>query len=234
MRELLIENQQRRALHLRRKNAAVKIATWYKSVLVERRHRYLIESCQRFKNFSTAAISRLKQRARRRCAARMLDFMQREVSNNKIATAVFKLRRYTVVIQRCWRNRVAAREAQITLLTLQLTKFEGRLLAYNRRKAMGNNANVFAATVRKTVPLHEELKMTLAQSTNLTVSGTSVVHSRTRRVKMDDEEDTMTPQQMLFLNTLTVRLPKSIKDQVPPTLATSTLLDVLGYPREIV
>lgn len=211
MRELLIENKQRRALYVRRKQAAVKIATWYKGLLIDRRHRFLIEYCRRMWNFSAAAMQRLRARARRRCAERMLDFMKRDVSTNTISTAINRLRRYTVLIQRAWRTRVAAREAQIALLTLQLTKFEGRLLTYNRRKTAGNNATVFAATSRRAVPLHEELKLTLQSVGNLSISGQP---ARQRRVKMDDEEDTMTPQQMLFLNTLTVRLPKSIKDQV--------------------
>lgn len=100
-----------------------------------------------------------------------------------------------------------------------MTKFEFNLLAYNRKKASGNNANVFVATARKTRPLHEDLKLTLMRTSGAATRGEiSGVASSTitpqRRVKMDDDEDSITPEQLLFLSTLTVRLPKPIKDQV--------------------
>lgn len=236
MREILMENRQKRAIFLREKEAAVKIATWFKAKLLERRHLFLIISCRQFQKFSTEAMQQYKKRIRFKCALRILDFMQKEVNTTRMMSAVNKLLRYTILIQRykvhlivpffkarlcarCWRSLVASREAQTALLGLQLTKFEGHLLTYNRKKATGNNANVFVATARKTCPLHEDLKMTLMRVTGrvretelFSFSTTGI--ARLKRVKMEDEEDEMTPQQMLFLNTLTVRLPKPIKDQV--------------------
>ena len=216
MRENLVENRQKRALHLRRKEAAVRIASWYKEILTTRRYRYLIDSCRRFKTISTAAFERSRIRARRTCARRILDFMMRETNACQMTIAVQKLRQYTVTIQRCWRSHVATRQAEFTLLMLQLNRFETRLLRYNKRKSVGNRASIFAASVRKTIPLHEEMKTTLSRPL-VALRGTeerSGLEYRHRRVKIEDDEGEMTPQQMLFLNTLTVRLPQAIKDRV--------------------
>eukprot|EP00210_Caulerpa_lentillifera_P004620 g4406.t1 len=220
MKELLITNRHRRAIYLREKEAAVKIATWFKAKLIERRRFQLIESCRRFHQFSTAAVQQNKKRIRKKCALRILDFIQKEINTTQMMSAIQKLLRYTVLIQRCWRSLVVSRQAQVELLNLQLAKFEGHLLTYNRKKASGNTASVFVAGARRACPLHEDLKAELMRVTGAVrrteSPPTYSTHctSRQRRVKMDDEEDDMTPQQMLFLNTLTVRLPKSIKDQV--------------------
>ena len=216
MRENLVENRQKRALQLRRKEAAVRIASWYKEILTTRRYRYLVDSCRRFKAISTAAFERSRIRVRRKCARRVLDFMAREVNACQMTVAVQKLRQCTVTIQRCWRSHVAARQAEFTLLMLQLNLFETRLLRYNKRKATGNRTSVFAASARQTIPLHEEMKTALSRPLGWprATRGKDSFEHRQRRVKMEDDEDEITPQQMLFLNTLTVRLPQAIKDRV--------------------
>lgn len=209
MRECVLENVNLRLWHARRKTAAVKIAIWYKGCLQQRRYRGLLEACQRMHIFSIQAMTAARKRVRRRCALRILAFMKCEAEKNLVAASVEKLRFAVVCTQRAWRTRIGVRDAQVVLLMLQLTKFETALIQFNRRKATANNADVASAVARRRTALHEEMRETLLHS----VTPQTMSPSRPRKVKMDDEDETMTPQQLLFLNTLTLRLPKAVKEQ---------------------
>lgn len=100
MRDILQKNQMVRAEFDRRKVAAVKIASWYKAILVERRRQQLLVTCIKLRKFVRPAIAVNRERARQACAARVLHFMKQLRDSNQVSLAVKRFKHMVVVIQR--------------------------------------------------------------------------------------------------------------------------------------
>ncbi|PNH12178.1 hypothetical protein TSOC_000949, partial [Tetrabaena socialis] len=110
--EQIAEDRRVRSLRALRKEAAVKIATWYKSVLLRRRQRELVELIQRVRKLVRPYVAVQKQVIRQNCAMRLISFLQYAETSNMAVVGVRKLKTGVELLQNAWRNTLLVRKLQ--------------------------------------------------------------------------------------------------------------------------
>ncbi|KAG2423144.1 hypothetical protein HXX76_015529 [Chlamydomonas incerta] len=131
--EQVQEDRRVRSLRALRKAAAVKIATWYKGILLRRRHRELVELVQRLRRLVLPYVATQKVALRQRCALRLVEFMQYAESSNMAVVGVRRLKHGVELLQTSWRNALLVRNLQRSALYNQLTRVEREIVTANKR-----------------------------------------------------------------------------------------------------
>eukprot|EP00198_Chlamydomonas_reinhardtii_P012777 XP_001702114.1 predicted protein [Chlamydomonas reinhardtii] len=131
--EQVQEDRRVRSLRALRKEAAVRIATWYKGILLRRRQRELVELVQRLRRLVMPYVATQKVALRQRCAMRLVDFMQYAESSNMAVVGVRRLKHGVELLQTSWRNALLVRNLQRAALYNQLTRVEREIVTANKR-----------------------------------------------------------------------------------------------------
>ncbi|GFR44803.1 hypothetical protein Agub_g6138, partial [Astrephomene gubernaculifera] len=131
--EQVVEDRRVRALRALRKEAAVKIATWYKGVLLRRRKQELLTLIGRLRGLLPPYMPGQLETLRQRCALRIVSFLQYAASSNMAVVGVRKLKAGIATIQTAWRNALLVRKLQRSALYNQLTRVEREIVGNNKR-----------------------------------------------------------------------------------------------------
>ncbi|GIL80529.1 hypothetical protein Vretifemale_9721 [Volvox reticuliferus] len=131
--ERIMEDRRVRALRALRKWAAVKIATWYKGILLRRRQVELVALIQRLRGLLRPYLARQRVLVRERCAARIVSFLEYTRTSNMAVVGVRRLKAEVEVLQNAWRNALLVRNMQRQILYNQLTRLEREIVSANKR-----------------------------------------------------------------------------------------------------
>ncbi|GMH35506.1 hypothetical protein BSKO_03374 [Bryopsis sp. KO-2023] len=225
IRDQLRKNQMLRAEFTRRKGAAVRIATWFKAILVESRKKDLLNACIKLQKFTAPIMVEKKKRAREACAERLYNFLEQLKDSSQISLAVRRFKQLMVVIQRAWRGFCSVRAAQRLLLSKQFQRFETSLLKYNHKT---NKKQPRRSTKRKAAPLSRSMFFHPADVVDPRPSGKKKVcpmnslgafenstNTKGAQLKVKPkDEDKPDYERLLTLAALMMRIPKNIKAQV--------------------
>ncbi|KAK9815812.1 hypothetical protein WJX72_010072 [[Myrmecia] bisecta] len=129
--------QHRRAKHewRVRKDAALRIASWYARVKLREYNKRMFKLTSVLKTYVVPWIRRARHETRLRSGAMILDFLQALHGRNSAVAAVNAFMGRVTRIQRMWRSILVIRQHQRLLLGLQLHRHEGQLLREKRRQA---------------------------------------------------------------------------------------------------
>ncbi|KXZ41481.1 hypothetical protein GPECTOR_442g326 [Gonium pectorale] len=130
---LLHEDRRVRDLRALRKEAAIKIAAWYKKILIKRRQRELADFIARFRQVMLPHVMAQREAARQRAAERLLHFMRFAAGANMAVVGVRKLKAGVELLQSAWRTSLLVRGVQLQSLCNQVARLERELVAANRR-----------------------------------------------------------------------------------------------------
>ncbi|KAG2484731.1 hypothetical protein HYH03_016478 [Edaphochlamys debaryana] len=136
--EQVAEDRRVRSLRAMRKEAAVRIATWYKHILLRRRQIELVELMQRLKRLVKPYVARSRVVVRQVAAERIVHFLRYAESSNMAVVGVRKLKSGVEVLQTAWRNALLVRNLQQTALYNQITRLEKEVVINNKK----NHRNV--------------------------------------------------------------------------------------------
>ncbi|GLI70880.1 hypothetical protein VaNZ11_015901 [Volvox africanus] len=131
--ERIMEDRRVRALRALRKSAAVKIATWYKGILLRRRQVELVSLIRRLRGLLRPYLARQRLLVRQRCAARIVSFLEYTRTSNMAVVGVRRLKAEVEVLQSAWRNALLVRNMQRQILYNQLTRLEREIVSANKR-----------------------------------------------------------------------------------------------------
>lgn len=123
-----------RPIRAQRKAAALVISGWYKSILIRRRQRELVQLIKRVKRAIRPGIPRIKEKCRDICSMRVIGFLQ-AIDGMQQCQATVAVTRFMQNIHRLqdwWRTMTLVRETQYTLLTNHLIAYEKALIRQNK------------------------------------------------------------------------------------------------------
>ncbi|GFH23458.1 predicted protein, partial [Haematococcus lacustris] len=106
-----------------RKAAAVRIASWYKRILLRRRQQELTQLMMRLRRVMKPLLVAKKEQIRVKCAERILSFLE---------TAVMRYKEKLIRLQRIWRMMTQVRATQRIILLNYFTRFERSVIRRNR------------------------------------------------------------------------------------------------------
>ncbi|EFJ43584.1 hypothetical protein VOLCADRAFT_96202 [Volvox carteri f. nagariensis] len=131
--ERIMEDRRIRALRALRKAAAMKIASWYKGILLRRRQVELVSLIRRLKGLLKPYLAVQRELVRQRCTARIVSFLQYTQTSNMAVVGVRRLKAEVEVLQTAWRNALLVRNTQRQILYNQLTRLERDIVCTNKR-----------------------------------------------------------------------------------------------------
>ncbi|MEW5304894.1 MAG: hypothetical protein WDW36_007471, partial [Sanguina aurantia] len=131
LRQQLQDDRSVRGVRELRKRAAVRIAAWYKDVLVRRRTRGLVQLLLKLNHLLTPHMASAAAAARGRAARRLLHFMSHCETSNLAVVAIRKFKAAILHLQSEWRLMLMVRHTQREILYNALRRFERGLLHRN-------------------------------------------------------------------------------------------------------
>ncbi|GLC38434.1 hypothetical protein PLESTB_001578300 [Pleodorina starrii] len=131
--ERIMDDRRVRKLRALRKKAAVKIATWYKGILLRRRQVELVSLIQRLRHLFVPYLAAQKVLVRQRCANRIVSFLEYTSTANMAVVGVRRLKAEVDVLQSSWRSALLVRYMQRQILYNQLTRLEREIVGANKR-----------------------------------------------------------------------------------------------------
>ncbi|GAX78399.1 hypothetical protein CEUSTIGMA_g5841.t1 [Chlamydomonas eustigma] len=137
-----------RPLREMRKECAVRIASWYKHILIKRRTRELLQLINKMRRAMARYLPHLKEHVREVAGLRIIEFMRaKEENSTAMATAaVSKFIERVYRLQDWWQVMSEVRAAQHKVLYNQVTKYEKALVRHNLRVLQGTASGPYKPT----------------------------------------------------------------------------------------